>query len=116
MVSNGEQVKALQLLAEVALGKSRLSTEKVTKDVAGDLAGEVLFADLVPEEKTDRQGNTTRIAQQGGLIWILSGEVYNLPPGAEPVVKNGDPVQPGSVLAGNQVSHSQRWCSSTDPR
>jgi DNA-directed RNA polymerase subunit beta' len=28
MVSNGEQVKALQLLAEVALGKSRLSTEK----------------------------------------------------------------------------------------
>ncbi len=99
MVSNGEQVKALQLLAEVALGKSRLSTEKVTKDVAGDLAGEVLFADLVPEEKTDRQGNTTRIAQRGGLLWILSGEVYNLPPGAEPVVKNGDPVRDGSVLA-----------------
>jgi len=99
MVSNGEHVKALQLLAEVALGKSRLSTEKAAKDVAGDLAGEVLFAGLVPEEKTDRQGNTTRIAQQGGLIWILSGEVYNLPPGAEPVVKNGDAVQPGSVLA-----------------
>jgi DNA-directed RNA polymerase subunit beta' len=67
--------------------------------VAGDLAGEVLFADLVPEEKTDRQGNTTRIAQRGGLLWILSGEVYNLPPGAEPVVKNGDPVRDGSVLA-----------------
>jgi DNA-directed RNA polymerase subunit beta' len=99
MVSNGEHVKALQLLAEVALGKSRLSTEKAAKDVAGDLAGEVLFAGLVPEEKTDRQGNTTRIAQQGGLIWILSGEVYNLPPGAEPVVKNGEAVQPGSVLA-----------------
>ncbi len=99
MVANGEHVKALQLLAEVALGKSRLSTEKAAKDVAGDLAGEVLFAGLVPEEKTDRQGNTTRIAQQGGLIWILSGEVYNLPPGAEPVVKNGDAVQPGSVLA-----------------
>lgn len=99
MVSNGEQVKALQLLAEVALGKSRLSTEKAAKDVAGALAGEVLFAGLVPEEKTDRQGNTTRIAQQGGLIWILSGEVYNLPPGAEPVVKNDDAVQPGSVLA-----------------
>jgi len=99
LVGNGEQVKAHQLLAEVALGKSRLSTEKVTKDVAGNLAGEVLFADLVPEEKTDRQGNTTRIAQRGGLLWILSGEVYNLPPGAEPVVKNGDAVQPGSVLA-----------------
>ncbi|HEY9649400.1 MAG TPA: DNA-directed RNA polymerase subunit beta' [Coleofasciculaceae cyanobacterium] len=99
LVANGEQVKANQLLAEVATGKTRLSTEKVTKDVAGDLAGEVLFADLVPEEKTDRQGNTTRIAQRGGLLWILSGEVYNLPPGAEPVVKNGDAVHPGSVLA-----------------
>jgi DNA-directed RNA polymerase subunit beta' len=99
LVSNGEEVKANELLAEVALGKSRLSTEKAAKDVASDLAGEVLFADLVPEEKTDRQGNTTRIAQRGGLLWVLSGEVYNLPPGAEPVVKNGDAVQPGSVLA-----------------
>ncbi len=99
MVTNGERVQPNQLLAEVALGKSRLSTEKAAKDVASDLAGEVLFADLVPEEKTDRQGNTTRIAQRGGLLWILSGEVYNLPPGAEPVVKNGDAVQAGSVLA-----------------
>ena len=99
MVADGEEVTANQLLAEVALGKSRLSTEKAAKDVASDLAGEVLFADLVPEEKTDRQGNTTRIAQRGGLLWVLSGEVYNLPPGAEPVVKNGDAVEPGSVLA-----------------
>ncbi|AFZ21189.1 DNA-directed RNA polymerase subunit beta' [Allocoleopsis franciscana] len=99
MVGNGEQVKKNQLLAEVALGKSRLSTEKAAKDVASDLAGEVLFADLIPEEKTDRQGNTTRIAQRGGLLWVLSGEVYNLPPGAEPVVKNGDAVEQGSVLA-----------------
>ncbi|HBW87663.1 MAG TPA: DNA-directed RNA polymerase subunit beta'', partial [Cyanobacteria bacterium UBA11149] len=99
MVTNGEAVKTDQLLAEVALGKSRLSTEKAAKDVTSGLAGEVLFADLIPEEKTDRQGNTTRIAQRGGLLWILSGEVYNLPPGAEPVVKNGDKVQPGTVLA-----------------
>jgi DNA-directed RNA polymerase subunit beta' len=99
MVGNGEKVTKNQLLAEVALGKSRLSTEKAAKDVASDLAGEVLFADLIPEEKTDRQGNTTRIAQRGGLLWVLSGEVYNLPPGAEPVVKNGDAVHQGSVLA-----------------
>jgi DNA-directed RNA polymerase subunit beta' len=104
MVADGEQVKANQLLAEVALGKSRLSTEKAVKDVTSDLAGEVLFADLVPEEKTDRQGNTTRIAQRGGLLWVLSGEVYNLPPGAEPVVKNGDAVQPGSVLAETKLA------------
>jgi DNA-directed RNA polymerase subunit beta' len=99
LVTNGEKIKATQLLAEVALGKSRLSTEKAAKDVSSALAGEVLFADLIPEEKTDRQGNTTRIAQRGGLLWVLSGEVYNLPPGAEPVVKNGDAVEPGTILA-----------------
>ncbi len=98
-VTEGTSVKKGELLAEVALAKVQRSTEKAAKDVASHLAGEVLFANLVPEEKTDRQGNTTRIAQRPGLLWILSGEVYNLLPGAEPVVKNGSEVQPGDVLA-----------------
>jgi DNA-directed RNA polymerase subunit beta' len=99
LVPDGAEVKAGDLLAEIALSKGGRSTEKATKDVASDLAGEVLFADIVPEEKTDRQGNMTRIAQRGGLIWVLSGEVYNLPPGAEPLVKNGDRVSEHGVLA-----------------
>ncbi|MBD1860483.1 MULTISPECIES: DNA-directed RNA polymerase subunit beta' [Trichocoleus] len=100
LVKDGEHVKKDQFLAEVPLaGRTQRTTEKASKDVASDLAGEVKFADIVPEEKKDRQGNTTRIAQRGGLIWILSGEVYNLPPGAEPTVKNGDRVDSSSVLA-----------------
>ncbi|MFM6189856.1 MAG: DNA-directed RNA polymerase subunit beta' [Planktothrix sp.] len=101
IVQDGQRVKAEQILAEIPAGgrTARKTTEKATKDVATDLAGEVKFADVVPEEKTDRQGNMTRIAQRGGLIWVLGGEVYNLPPGAEPAVKNGDAVTPGSVLA-----------------
>jgi DNA-directed RNA polymerase subunit beta' len=100
-VADGGAIAATKIVAEVlAAGRSsRKTTEKATMDVDADLAGEALFADLVPEEKKDRQGNTTRIAQRGGLIWILSGEVYNLLPGAEPVVKNGDRVEAGSVLA-----------------
>jgi DNA-directed RNA polymerase subunit beta' len=99
LVADGSEVKAGDLLAEIALSRGGRSTEKATKDVASDLAGEVLFADIVPEEKTDRQGNMTRIAQRGGLIWVLSGEVYNLPPGAEPMVKNGDRIAVDGVLA-----------------
>lgn len=100
-IVDGQEVKADQLLAEVAIGSrtNRAHTEKATKDVSSDLAGEVKFAELVPEEKTDRQGNTTTTATRGGLIWILSGEVYNLPPGAEPSVVNGDRVDENSVLA-----------------
>jgi DNA-directed RNA polymerase subunit beta' len=100
LVRDGQTVKLGQILAEVPLtGRGRKTTEKAAKDVASDMAGEVQFADLVPEEKKDRQGNTTRIAQRGGLLWILSGEVYNLPPGAEPTVKNGDRVEADGVLA-----------------
>ncbi|MEB3339057.1 MAG: DNA-directed RNA polymerase subunit beta'', partial [Leptolyngbyaceae bacterium] len=99
-VREGDKVKKDHFLAEVPIGgKSRRATEKATKDVASDLAGEVKFQDIIPEEKKDRQGNTTRIAQRGGLVWVLSGEVYNLPPSAEPIVKNGDRVAAGSVLA-----------------
>ncbi len=99
LVADGAEVKTGDLLAEIAISKGGRSTEKATKDVATDLAGEVLFADIVPEEKTDRQGNMTRSAQRGGLIWVLSGEVYNLPPGAEPMVKNDDNVTVDGVLA-----------------
>ncbi len=100
MIKDGAKVKIGQMLAEVPLtGRGRKTTEKAAKDVASDLAGEVRFADVVPEEKKDRQGNTTRIAQRGGLMWVLSGEVYNLPPGAEPIVKNGDQVVGGGTIA-----------------
>ncbi|MCW6052653.1 DNA-directed RNA polymerase subunit beta'' [Lyngbya sp. CCAP 1446/10] len=101
MVKDGQRAISGQVLAEVPIvGRAaRKTTEKVTTDVASDLAGEAKFADLVPEEKTDRQGNTTRTASRGGLIWILSGEVYNLLPGAEPAVKNGDRIVAESVIA-----------------
>jgi DNA-directed RNA polymerase subunit beta' len=99
LVADGAEVKTGDLIAEIALSRGGRSTEKATKDVAADLAGEVLFADIVPEEKTDRQGNMTRIAQRGGLIWVLSGEVYNLPPGAEPLVQNGANIPEHGVLA-----------------
>jgi DNA-directed RNA polymerase subunit beta' len=100
LVRDGQKVKAGQILAEVPLtGRARKTTEKAAKDVAADLAGEVRFADLVAEERKDRQGNTTRTAQRGGLLWVLSGEVYNLPPGAEPIVGNSDRVTANSILA-----------------
>ncbi|WP_341736221.1 DNA-directed RNA polymerase subunit beta'' [Microcoleus sp. CAWBG640] len=101
MVRDGQRAKVGQILAEVPIAgrAAKKTTEKVTTDVASDLAGEAKFADLIPEEKTDRQGNTTRTASKGGLVWILSGEVYNLPPGAEPAVKNGDRIPAQSVIA-----------------
>jgi DNA-directed RNA polymerase subunit beta' len=104
MVSSGTEVDTGDVVAEVPLaGRSGRSVEKATKEVSSDLAGEIQFQHIVQEEKTDRQGNITRSAQRGGLVWVLSGEVYNLPPGAEPTVKNSDRVEIGSVLAETKV-------------
>ncbi len=103
-VKDGEEVVKGQLLVEVAMAKMQKSTEKAAKDVTSDLAGEIVFADLIPEDKKDRQGNTTRIAQRSGLLWVLSGEVYNLLPGAEASVKNGDKVKPGDILAQTRLT------------
>ena len=104
-VNSGQKVKVGQLVAEVLLpGRGRGNTEKAVKDVATDLAGEVKFSEVVAEQKTDRQGNTTTTASRGGLIWILSGDVYNLPPGAELVVNNGSSIETNGVLAETQLT------------
>ncbi len=96
----GDELKKGDMIAEMpSTSRVRKVTEKASKDVTSDLSGEVIFEGLVQEEKTDRQGNMTRLAQRGGLLWVLSGEVYNLPPGAEPIVKNGDRVEAEGVLA-----------------
>lgn len=101
MVKDGATVAVDDIIAEVAMtGKTaRKSTEKAQKDVATDLAGVVLFDDLPFEERTDRQGNVSYVAQRQGIIWVMSSEVYNLLPGAEPVVKNGDRIDAGDVIA-----------------
>ncbi|MEL7520737.1 MAG: DNA-directed RNA polymerase subunit beta'', partial [Cyanobacteria bacterium J06553_1] len=96
----GDEISKGDMIAEMpSTSRVRKVTEKASKDVTSDLSGEVIFDGLVQEEKTDRQGNMTRLAQRGGLIWVLSGEVYNLPPGAEPVVKNNISVEAEGVLA-----------------
>ena len=76
------------------------SVEKATKDVICDLAGQVHYEDKIqPREVTDRQGNITLKAQRLGRMWVLAGDVYNLPPNALPVVDGKSTVIEGQVLA-----------------
>ncbi|EKV02219.1 DNA-directed RNA polymerase subunit beta' [Leptolyngbya sp. PCC 7375] len=103
-VDDGTVLAKGDLIAELpTTGRVRKVTEKASKDVTSDMSGEVLFAGLVQEEKKDRQGNITKLAQRGGLLWVLSGEVYNLPPGAEPTVKNGDMIDSNGILAETKI-------------
>ncbi|MDJ1182815.1 DNA-directed RNA polymerase subunit beta' [Roseofilum casamattae] len=105
LVKDGERIKPGTIIANTPPARAAVrSTERATKDVSTDIAGEVRFEGLIGEEKRDRQGLTTVVARTGGLIWVLSGEVYNLPPEAKPVVKNDDRIDAGDVLATSKIT------------
>ena len=74
-------------------------TEKATKDINADMSGVVLFEDFVADEKKDRQGNISRTANKNGIVWIIGGDVYNLPGGSKVLVKDEQKVKAGDKLA-----------------
>ncbi|MBD2423606.1 DNA-directed RNA polymerase subunit beta' [Cyanobium sp. FACHB-13342] len=104
-VADGDTVPGDTILAQIAAGVTvKKSVEKATKDVICDLAGQVRYEDAIqPKEVTDRQGNITLKAQRLGRMWVFSGDVYNLPPNALPVVEGNKAVTTGEVLAESRL-------------
>lgn len=100
--ANGIQIKKGDRLAEYEPGSqgegSRL-TEKATKDITSDLSGEVLFEDFIADERKDRQGNVSRTTNKSGIVWVLGGDVYNLPGGSKVLVKDDQKISQGEKLA-----------------
>lgn len=102
LVVNGMEVKKGDMLADFepgAQGDGSRLTEKATKDITSDLSGEVLFEDFIADEKKDRQGNISRTANKNGIVWVLGGDVYNLPGGSKVLVKDEQKISKGEKLA-----------------
>ena len=100
--TNGMDVEKGFKLAEyepISSGDGSRLTEKATKDINSDLSGEVFFEDFVADEKKDRQGNISRTANKNGIVWVIGGDVYNLPGGSKVLVKDQQKVKQGEKLA-----------------
>jgi len=97
-LSDNEQFQKRQIIGEI-VPRGSLMTERVTKDVSSSIEGEVCFSKLSIEKKIDRQGNITYLSSNGGIIWILAGNVYNLPPSSKVIVEQGESVEENSILA-----------------
>lgn len=98
----GDSVKKKDVIAEFEpsqAGEGGRLTEKATKDITSDLSGSITFDGFNADEKKDRQGNTSRTANRNGTIWVLSGDVYNLPGGSKVLVKDGQQCKEGDILA-----------------
>jgi DNA-directed RNA polymerase subunit beta' len=105
LVHNGQHVRENQILSEKALDKTTI-TERATKDVITNISGEVLFGNLVVEERIDKQGNSTIVNQKPGLVWILSGDVYEIPSATQFLFKEKSEVNKGFVLSKSQSSNT----------
>lgn len=102
LVVNGMNVKKGEVLADFepgAQGEGSRLTERATKDITSDLSGEVLFEDFIADERKDRQGNISRTANKNGIVWVLGGDVYNLPGGSKVLVKDEQKLSKGEKLA-----------------
>ena len=101
--NEGDEVKRGAVIAEFepvsGQGDGARLTEKATKDITSDLSGEIVFDGFSVDEKRDRQGNISRTSNKGGTIWVLSGDVYNLPGGSKILVDDAKEVKAGDVLA-----------------
>jgi DNA-directed RNA polymerase subunit beta' len=105
LVQNGVEVKQGQVLVEFDQpGKKKALTERASKDITADVSGRVNFQGFQADEKRDRQGNISRTANRSGIIWVLEGDVYNLPSGSHVVVKDGQEVNAHDVLAEIHIS------------
>lgn len=101
-LSDNEQFTHKQVIGEIS-ARGNLITERVTKDLSADISGEVRFSSFNVEEKVDRQGNIILSTSQGGLVWILAGDVYNIPITANIIENPGSLVKKDSVLAVTEI-------------
>lgn len=99
LFEKGDKVKKGDVLAEFDPGEASRLTERAQKDINADIGGQIVFEGFVADEKRDRQGNITRTSNRSGTIWILAGDVYNLPAGAELLVSNDQNINAGEILA-----------------
>ena len=102
MVQKGDKVAKddnIAIYEPVSQGDGSRLTEKATKDITSDLSGEVVYQDFTADEKKDRQGNISRTANKSGVVWVLGGDVYNLPGGSKVQVKDGQVIKEGEKLA-----------------
>ena len=97
-ISDGMKVEKGYKMAEHS-PQTQGVTEKATKDIFADISGEIVFEDFKADEKKDRQGNVSRTTNKQGVIWVLGGDVYTLPGGSKVLVKDGEKVSEGGVLA-----------------
>lgn len=100
---NNETIQQDDKIAELPL-LNQLGKEKAYKNISTDISGQIYFTDLTIEETQNKQ-QIRKVSQAGGLIWILSGKVYNIPYNAEIIVQDNEKINKGNTLANIKITN-----------
>ena len=96
---SGAKVEKGAVVAEYTEIQQKGLIEKATKDIISDHSGQILFEGFAVDERRDRQGNISKTANKNGIIWVMEGDVYNLPVGSKLIPQDAQHVKINDVLA-----------------
>lgn len=103
LVSHNSKVKKGQIIAESPLS-NQFVTEEAEKQIITDFSGRVIFADLTVQETNNHQ-TISRATKKAGLIWVLSGQVYDVPDNCGIAVKPMDEIKKNMPLAQQEITN-----------
>nr|QJH88283.1 RNA polymerase beta'' subunit [Pterocladia lucida] len=100
-VENKSYVKEGDPIAQYPSG-NRLITERAQKAIFADFSGIVHLTNLELEKIKDKENYLTS-AQTSGIIWILSGKVYDVPQHAQLMISCGQVVRENDLIARTRI-------------
>ena len=100
IVQNNHTVTKGEVIAEYPLS-NRMITERAQKSVLADFSGNI-YIEKVNNNKVSIYSNLNS-EDPGKVVWVLSGQVYNLPNNANLVVKTNQYVNENTLLARIQM-------------
>nr|QCI07005.1 RNA polymerase b'-subunit [Haraldiophyllum bonnemaisonii] len=101
LVENHTYIKKGQVLAEYPLS-NRLIKEKAQKTIVADFSGSIHFNNIINQDKKTKQ-NFSNSLKKSIVIWILSGQVYNIPSDTQLIISDQQIINKDSLLARKEL-------------
>ena len=105
LVTKGQKVYFNQVIAEIKKN-ANLILEEERKDIFTELAGEVFLQNIKIAKTADGENATKSISKTNGLVWVLSGNRYNLPNLAKLSIDVGQKFRVNETVASQKIVNS----------
>ena len=108
LVKDKASVKSGDVIAQYPL-KNRMVTERAQKAIFSDFSGIIQLSGLNLQRVKDKESDI-KSACDSGIIWILSGKVYDIPDSAQIVVSSGQVIRDHDLIVRTRVISKYDGC------